>query len=190
MSVTTKVKTRVQPQISERYTEVRAEDATSRNVPKRTLENRAEHAAIHLESANIKTEADFNRFVKHRRAWAGLTHEEIAHSLGYSSGLYWGLIESGKRRIDSKKIPKLADELGLDRKEFCKMYIKVAEPNLYFALFGKEEIDLRSPDEQAWYAHISGPDVDLLNKVNTLPSDERSSVLTLVDLLTVKSREV
>ena len=51
----------------------------------------------------------FSAFICGRRKELGLTQLQLAHAVGLKTGEAVSLIERGKRRIDLKRVPKLAD---------------------------------------------------------------------------------
>lgn len=142
-----------------------------------------------LDGAQIKTKEDFLRFVRERRDATAVnkTQSQVAKALDYSSGEYWGLIEAGKRNVDPEKVPLLADILVLNRKAFTKVYLKIFMPNLYFTFWGEENLELTAPDTQKKFVRITEAEIDLLNKLNRMPSSGRKSVVSMVELLAAKA---
>jgi transcriptional regulator with XRE-family HTH domain len=58
----------------------------------------------------------FGQIIRERRRQLDLTQEEIARRIGTSTP-YVGHLESGKRHPSEKVVTRLADVLGLDRRE-------------------------------------------------------------------------
>ncbi len=65
--------------------------------------------------AKLKTR-NFGQVIRDRRRQLDLTQEEVAHRISTSTP-YIGHLESGKRHPSEKIVTKLADVLGLDRRE-------------------------------------------------------------------------
>lgn len=140
-----------------------------------------------LDGSQIKNEKQFLRFVRERRDAVNKTQSQVGNALGYKSGEYWGLIESGKRNVDPEKVPRWAEVLDLDRQAFTKLYLKIFMPNIYFTFWGEEELALQAPEAQKRFARITELEIDLLNKLNRMPAVARKSVLSMVELLSAKA---
>jgi transcriptional regulator with XRE-family HTH domain len=65
--------------------------------------------------AKVKTRS-FGQVIRDRRRQLDLTQEEVARRINTSTP-YIGHLESGKRHPSEKVVTKLADVLGLDRRE-------------------------------------------------------------------------
>jgi transcriptional regulator with XRE-family HTH domain len=65
--------------------------------------------------AKVKTR-NFGQVIRDRRRQLDLTQEEVARRISTSTP-YIGHLESGKRHPSEKVVTKLADVLGLDRRE-------------------------------------------------------------------------
>jgi transcriptional regulator with XRE-family HTH domain len=65
--------------------------------------------------AKVKTRS-FGQVIRDRRRQLDLTQEEVARRISTSTP-YIGHLESGKRHPSEKVVTKLADVLGLDRRE-------------------------------------------------------------------------
>lgn len=63
-----------------------------------------------------KTSDLFGRLIRERRRENDLTQEEVANRIGTSTP-YVGHLESGKRHPSDEVLSRLADALGLDRRE-------------------------------------------------------------------------
>ncbi len=58
----------------------------------------------------------FGRVIRERRRQLDLTQEEVAHRIGTSTP-YIGHLESGKRHPSDRVVTRLADVLGLERRD-------------------------------------------------------------------------
>ena len=67
-----------------------------------------------------KTNSNFGDVIRKQRRQLDLTQEAVAHRVN-ASAPYIGLLESGKRHPADHLIAKLADVLGLDKRELFLM---------------------------------------------------------------------
>jgi transcriptional regulator with XRE-family HTH domain len=115
--------------------------------------------------------AAFGHVTKQRRLQLGLTQERIAEQVGVRPN-YVGYLERGLRKPSDEICCRLADVLGLDRKELFLL----ANPQLEDYLAPREQ-----PGKSAWEIfiedhelhrrqHISSDEVAVLAAVNRLGS--------------------
>jgi transcriptional regulator with XRE-family HTH domain len=109
---------------------------------------------------------NFGQIIRERRRQLDLTQEEIARRIGTSTP-YIGHLESGKRHPSEKVVTKLADVLGLDRRELFFL----ANPGAK-ALLSQPQSSVASAwdefrrDERMRRAHsITGDEMDTLSHV-------------------------
>lgn len=74
-------------------------------------------------------------FIRHRREELRLTHQQLADLIQVSPG-FVSLVESGHRRLDLDRIPRLADALETDRTYLCWMAVSERSPAIVQELFG------------------------------------------------------
>src|SRR6202166_689142 len=86
-------------------------------------------------------ERTFGQVIRERRRQLDLTQEEVAHRIKTSTP-YVGHLESGKRHPSDKILTRLAEVLGLDRRELFFL----ANPRAQ-ALLSPE---IESPAASAW----------------------------------------
>jgi transcriptional regulator with XRE-family HTH domain len=80
--------------------------------------------------------ATFGATIRARRIALGLTQKAVATAAGWTRAEMVCMVESGDRRPDLDRIPRLADGLVLDPADLCKFALAECYPALYKALFG------------------------------------------------------
>jgi transcriptional regulator with XRE-family HTH domain len=121
-------------------------------------------------------ERNFGQIIRERRRQLDLTQEEVAHRIKTSTP-YVGHLESGKRHPSDKILTRLAEVLGLDRRELFFL----ANPRAQ-ALLSE---DAESTPESAWedfkkneqmrrIHNITGDEMEMLSRVALL-GDVRSA---------------
>jgi transcriptional regulator with XRE-family HTH domain len=73
--------------------------------------------------------------LRRRRQELSLVQADVAAALNVSDGAVT-LWESGRRRMELSKIPRLAEALQLDAKELCIQALAEFHPAFYNTLFG------------------------------------------------------
>ena len=73
--------------------------------------------------------------LRRRRQELSLVQADIAAALNVSDGAVT-LWESGRRRMELSKIPRLAEALQLDARELCIQALAEFHPGFYATLFG------------------------------------------------------
>jgi transcriptional regulator with XRE-family HTH domain len=73
--------------------------------------------------------------IRRRRQELSLVQADIAAALNVSDGAVT-LWESGRRRMELSKIPRLAEALQLDARELCIQALAEFHPAFYNTLFG------------------------------------------------------
>jgi transcriptional regulator with XRE-family HTH domain len=118
--------------------------------------------------ARIK-ERTFGQVIRERRRQLDLTQEEVASRIKTSTP-YVGHLESGKRHPSDKIVTRLAEVLGLDRRELFFL----ANPRTQ-ALFSEVKSPTESPwddfkkNEQLRRVHnITGGEMEMLSRVALL----------------------
>ena len=126
--------------------------------------------------AKVKTRS-FGQVIRDRRRQLDLTQEEVARRINTSTP-YIGHLESGKRHPSEKVVTKLADVLGLDRRETFFLANPGAkellsqQPQSHSAASPWEEF---RKDERLRRIHnIAGEEMEMLSHV-ALMGDVRSS---------------
>lgn len=113
-------------------------------------------------------------FIRRRRTELNHTQSFIAEKLGVKSAEYISLIESGVRRLDLDRIPRLAEVLGVSASALSRLALEEQYPLLAATLEkpkrgSKSE---RTPTEES-----------VLYKLKELPHDVRQMVIDMVDTL-------
>ena len=119
--------------------------------------------------ARIK-ERNFGHIIRERRRQLDLTQEEVARRVKTSTP-YVGHLESGKRHPSDKIVTRLAEVLGLDRRELFFL----ANPRAH-ALLSPE---VSSTDDSAWDDFRKN---DQMRRVHNITNDEME-MLSRVALL-------
>jgi transcriptional regulator with XRE-family HTH domain len=115
-------------------------------------------------------ERNFGQVIRERRRQLDLTQEEVAHRIKTSTP-YVGHLESGKRHPSDKILTRLAEVLGLDRRELFFL----ANPRAQ-ALLSPETVSTTIPawedfrkNEQLRRVHsISNEEMEMLSRVALL----------------------
>ena len=108
-----------------------------------------------------RVKPSFGQVIRDRRRRFDLTQEQVARRIGTSTP-YVGHLESGKRHPSDEILSRLADVLGLDRKELFFM----ANPK------AKELFQNPKPSAEnssAW--DVFRHDEDLLHRINVTPKE-------------------
>ena len=120
-------------------------------------------------------ERSFGHVLRERRRQLDLTQEEVAHRIKTSTP-YIGHLESGKRHPSDKIVTRLAEVLGLDRRELFFL----ANPRTQAILSPEPESDatsawedFRTNDQLRRIHSISGDEMEMLSGVALL-GDVRS----------------
>lgn len=115
-------------------------------------------------------ERSFGNVLRERRRQLDLTQEEVAHRIKTSTP-YIGHLESGKRHPSDKIVTRLAEVLGLGRRELFFL----ANPRAQAILSPEPETDSNSAwedfrkDDQLRRIHnISGDEMEMLSRVALL----------------------
>lgn len=115
-------------------------------------------------------ERSFGNVLRERRRQLDLTQEEVAHRIKTSTP-YIGHLESGKRHPSDKIVTRLAEVLGLGRRELFFL----ANPRAQAILSPEPETDSKSAwedfrkDDQLRRIHnISGDEMEMLSRVALL----------------------
>lgn len=146
-------------------------------------EIRANTAAHTLDCSDLHTKEDLMRFIKHRRAFLGLTQAQIAAAVGLSSPDYIGLIEHEKRLLEADRWPMLADILQVNRQALSKLYMKVMMPNTFATFWGSDSIDLGASQEERKFTHLSPQAAMFLQRMYSLSPAKRKTVEDMVEAL-------
>jgi transcriptional regulator with XRE-family HTH domain len=121
-------------------------------------------------------ERNFGQVIRERRRQLDLTQEEVAHRIKTSTP-YVGHLESGKRHPSDKIVTRLAEVLGLDRRELFFL----ANPRAH-ALLNPEGTndgdsvweEFRKNDQLRRVHGISNDEMEMLSRVALL-GDVRSA---------------
>lgn len=112
-------------------------------------------------------ERSFGQVIRERRRQLDLTQEEIAHRIKTSTP-YVGHLESGKRHPSDKIVSRLAEVLGLDRRELFFL----ANPRAQALLSVRESTpassaweDFRRNDQMRRVHNITGEEMEMLSRV-------------------------
>ena len=115
-------------------------------------------------------ERSFGHVLRERRRQLDLTQEEVAHRIKTSTP-YIGHLESGKRHPSDKIVTRLAEVLGLDRRELFFL----ANPRAQAILSPEPESDsksawegFRTNDQLRRIHNISGDEMEMLSRVALL----------------------
>ena len=132
-------------------------------------------------------ERNFGQVIRERRRQLDLTQEEVAHRIKTSTP-YVGHLESGKRHPSDKIVTRLAEVLGLDRREVFFL----ANPRAQALLSPKAEStpasaweDFRKNEQLRRIHNISSDEMEMLSRVALL-GDVRSPRDFIYILTTVR----
>ena len=115
-------------------------------------------------------ERNFGQIIRERRRQLDLTQEEVAHRIKTSTP-YVGHLESGKRHPSDKIVTRLAEVLGLDRRDLFFL----ANPRAQALLSPESE----SSPESAWEDFKKN---EQLRRIHNISADEME-MLSRVALL-------
>lgn len=125
--------------------------------------------------AKVKTR-NFGQVIRDRRRQLDLTQEDVARRISTSTP-YIGHLESGKRHPSEKVVTKLADVLGLERREMfflanpgAKALLSQQTPNSTTSAWD----EFRKDDRLRRIHNITGEEMEMLSHV-ALMGDVRSS---------------
>jgi len=125
--------------------------------------------------AKVKTRS-FGQVIRDRRRQLDLTQEEVARRINTSTP-YIGHLESAKRHPSEKVVTKLADVLGLERRELfflanpgAKALLSQQAPLITASAWD----EFRKDDRLRRIHNITGEEMDMLSHV-ALMGDVRSS---------------
>ncbi|MHB8383015.1 MAG: helix-turn-helix domain-containing protein [Candidatus Binataceae bacterium] len=132
-------------------------------------------------------ERNFGQVIRERRRQLDLTQEEVARRIKTSTP-YVGHLESGKRHPSDKIVTRLAEVLGLDRRELFFL----ANPRAQALLNPEPQTpassaweDFRKNEQLRRIHNISGEEMEMLGRV-ALMGDVRSPRDFLYILTTVR----
>jgi len=132
-------------------------------------------------------ERNFGQVIRERRRQLDLTQEEVARRIKTSTP-YVGHLESGKRHPSDKIVSRLAEVLGLDRRDLFFL----ANPRAHALLDPEPETpassaweDFRKNEQLRRIHNISGEEMEMLGRV-ALMGDVRSPRDFLYILTTVR----
>lgn len=132
-------------------------------------------------------ERSFGQIIRDRRRQLDLTQEEVARRIKTSTP-YVGHLESGKRHPSDKIVTRLAEVLGLDRREMFFL----ANPRAQALLSPQVEAeansaweDFRKNDQLRRAHNISNEEMEMLSRVALL-GDVRSTRDFIYILTTVR----
>lgn len=115
-------------------------------------------------------ERNFGQIIRERRRQLDLTQEEVAHRIKTSTP-YVGHLESGKRHPSDKILTRLAEVLGLDRRELFFL----ANPRAQALLSPETESttipaweDFRKNEQLRRVHSISNEEMEMLSRVALL----------------------
>jgi transcriptional regulator with XRE-family HTH domain len=115
-------------------------------------------------------ERNFGQVIRERRRQLDLTQEEVAHRIKTSTP-YVGHLESGKRHPSDKILTRLAEVLGLDRRELFFL----ANPRAQALLSPESESttipaweDFRKNEQLRRVHSISNEEMEMLSRVALL----------------------
>jgi transcriptional regulator with XRE-family HTH domain len=80
-----------------------------------------------------------SNFIRRRRLELGLTQREVAQILDVTPD-FISLLESGERRLDLDRIPRLADALSAERGDLCAWALLDRCPALFAEIFAVESV--------------------------------------------------
>jgi transcriptional regulator with XRE-family HTH domain len=121
-------------------------------------------------------ERNFGQIIRERRRQLDLTQEEVAHRIKTSTP-YVGHLESGKRHPSDKILTRLAEVLGLDRRELFFLANPRAHALLSQATESTQESaweDFKKNEQMRRIHNITGDEMEMLSRVALL-GDVRSS---------------
>ena len=72
----------------------------------------------------------FTRYLRHRRLELAKTQRQVADAIGIRSADFVGLVESGRRRFELDRLPRLAAVLEVDPRQLCAMALREWAPRL------------------------------------------------------------
>ncbi len=81
-----------------------------------------------------KGKMDLATFIRFRIETSGYTQAEIAKAAGLRHSNFISMIARGKSKIPLARIPKLADILGVQRRELMWLCLETYEPELFAIL--------------------------------------------------------
>jgi transcriptional regulator with XRE-family HTH domain len=84
-------------------------------------------------------EGYISNFIRQRRLQLGLTQKEVAQMIGVTAD-FISLLESGERRLDLDRIPRLADALDAERFDLCASALRDRCPRLFAEIFSVESV--------------------------------------------------
>jgi transcriptional regulator with XRE-family HTH domain len=84
-------------------------------------------------------EGYISNFLRRRRLQLGRTQKEVAQIIGVTPD-YISLLESGERRLDLDRIPRLADALDAERGDVCAWALLDRCPQLFAEIFSVESV--------------------------------------------------
>lgn len=121
-------------------------------------------------------ERNFGQVIRERRRQLDLTQEEVAHRIKTSTP-YVGHLESGKRHPSDKILTRLAEVLGLDRREIFFLANPRAQALLTAEPASAEDSaweDFRKNEQIRRVHNISNEEMEMLSRVALL-GEVRSS---------------
>jgi transcriptional regulator with XRE-family HTH domain len=122
------------------------------------------------------TERNFGQVIRERRRQLDLTQEEVAKRIKTSTP-YVGHLESGKRNPSDKIVTRLAEVLGLDRRELFFLANPHAQAMLTPKTGGEAESpweDFKKNDQVRRIHNVSTDEMEMLSRVALL-GDVRSA---------------
>ena len=94
----------------------------------------------------------FHHILRRRRQELRLNQAHVAEALNITPEAV-GLWEAGRRRMELDKLPRIAEILMLQKRDFCIAALYQFHPRLYAELFGTQAPSLpRSTDELEMHA--------------------------------------
>lgn len=84
-------------------------------------------------------EGYISNFIRQRRLQLGLTQKAVAQMIGVTAD-FISLLESGERRLDLDRIPRLADALDVERFDLCASALRDRCPQLFAEIFSVESV--------------------------------------------------
>ncbi len=118
-------------------------------------------------------ERNFGQIIRERRRQLDLTQEEVAHRIKTSTP-YVGHLESGKRHPSDKIVTRLAEVLGLDRRDLFFL----ANPRAQALLSPESE----SSPESAWEDFKKNEQVRRIHNISNDEMEMLSRVALLGDV--------
>src|SRR5216684_6677394 len=119
---------------------------------------------------------NFGQVIRERRRQLDLTQEEVAHRIKTSTP-YVGHLESGKRHPSDKILTRLAEVLGLDRRELFFLANPRAQALLTPEVDSQQDSaweDFRKNEQMRRIHNISNDEMEMLSRVALL-GDVRSA---------------